>query len=180
MVNLLVRRRVAMEGSLEERVRLLEEQTKKLEAANEIRKVMAKYAYTMDKGDWDGVMSCYSKECSADFGSVGGGMTRAEVGSFYRNQLSAKIPVLLHRITNEVIEVKDEQTATGRWYMNGAGILGATQKAIWIGHTYYADFVKEDDKWLLKRLVDSDWRFVTDFDKGWAREPFTLDPRKQS
>jgi hypothetical protein len=36
------------------------------------------------------------------------------------------------------------------------------------------DFVKEDGKWLFERCIVSDWRWVSDYDKGWAEEPFTV------
>ena len=158
-----------MEKSLEERVRILED-------INEVKKVMAKYTYTMDSGDWEGVMSCYAKECTADFGNFGGGKTRAEVADFYYKRIKTQFAFLYHRITNEIIEVKDEKTATGRWYLDEPCILQATKAAAWLGCTYYVDFIKEEGEWLIKNIVCRDGRFVTDYDKGWAREPFTVDP----
>ena len=169
-----------MEKSLEERFRALEEQVRRHEAVNEIRKVIAKYTYTMDSGDFEGVMSCYAKECSADFAAFGVGKNRAEVEDFYYNQFPVRVPFSFHRISNEIIEVKDEQTATGRWYLDVAVITGDTKRAAWVGCTYYVDFIKEEGKWLLKNIACRDWRFVTDYDKGWAREPFTVDPLKTS
>ena len=156
-----------MSKSLEERIRVLED-------VKEIREIMAKYAYTMDMGDWDGVLSCYAKECSADFGNFGGGKTRAELEYFYRKHLETQFATFVHRITNEIIEVKDDKNATGRWYLDEPNVLQTTKSAAWLAGTYYVDFVKEEEKWLIKRCVVRDWRFVTDYDKGWGREPFTV------
>lgn len=158
-----------MAKSLEERIRALED-------VNEIRRLMSKYIYTMDRGDWEGVMSCYARECSADFGSFGGGRNRAEVESFYRNRIMTQFSFMFHVIGNESIEVKDERTATGRWYLLKPTILQETKRAAWLACAYYVDFLKEDGKWLFRRVMDRDGRFVTDYDKGWAREPFTVDP----
>ena len=36
------------------------------------------------------------------------------------------------------------------------------------------DFVKEDGKWLFSRVTVSDWRWESDYEKGWAKEPFTV------
>ena len=165
-----------MEKSLEERVKALEEQIRRHEAVNEIRKVMAKYTYTMDSGDYEGVMSCYAKECQADFGSFGSGNNRAEVEAFYHKHFPAHFNLSTHRITNEIIDVKDENTAFGMWYLDEACILQETKAAAWIGATYYVDFVKEDGKWLFKSVIVRNCRFVTDYDKGWAREPYAVDP----
>jgi hypothetical protein len=158
-----------MTKSLEERVRYLED-------VKEIRELMHKYCYVMDAGDWDGVMSCYAKECSCDFGHFSNGevKTRPEVENFYRSVLMSKFAVFVHRIMNEIIDIKDEEHATGRWYLDEPCILQETKRAAWSSCTYYVDFVKEDGKWLFERCIVSDWRWVSDYDKGWAEEPFTV------
>jgi len=158
-----------MAKSLEERVRFLEDE-------KEIRELMYKYCYTMDAGDWDGVMSCYAKECSCNFGHFSHGevKSRAEVEAFYQKVLMSMFAVFIHRIMNDTIEIKDETHATGRWYLDEPCILQETKRAAWSACTYYVDFVKEDGKWLFRRVTVSDWRWVTDYDKGWANEPFTV------
>lgn len=162
--------------SLEERVKSLEEQVMKLEAINEVAKVFAKYCYTMDSGDWKGVMSCYAKECAADFGSFGGGKTRAEVEAFYYKQIKTKFALLYHRITNPIVVMKDENHAFGMWYLDEPCVLQATKNAAWLALTYFVDFVKEDGKWLMKMVDCRDCRWVTDYHKGWTKEPYTADP----
>ncbi len=157
------------ERSLEERIRYLED-------VKEIRELMHKYCYTMDAGDWDGVMSCYARECSCNFGHFSNGevKTRPEVENFYTKVLMSKFAVFVHRIMNEIIDIKDEKHATGRWYLDEPCILQETKRAAWSSCTYYVDFVKEDGKWLFERCTVSDWRWVSDYEKGWAEEPFTV------
>ena len=159
-----------MAKSLEERIRVLED-------GKEIKELMAKYCYTMDAGDWEGVMSCYAKECSANFGHFGEGKTntRAELEAFYRDRiLKTRFHGMIHRIYNPIIEVKDETHAIGRWVLCEPMVLVETGHAAWLTCMYYVDFIKEDGKWLFKRVTDTDWRWVSDYDKGWAREPFTV------
>jgi hypothetical protein len=160
---------LAMGKSLEERVRYLED-------TKEIRELMHKYCYTMDAGDWDGVMSCYAKECSCNFGhfSQGDVTSRKKVEDFYRKVLMSMFAVFIHRITNEIIDIKDDTHATGRWYLDEPCILHETKRAAWSTCTYYVDFIKEDGKWLFSRVTVSDWRWVSDYEKGWAKEPFTV------
>lgn len=160
--------------SLEERIRVLEAKVRTLEDIQEIRKVTAKYTYTMDNCLPDRVMSCFAKECSADFGDISICKTRAEVEDFFYNRIMKTFVQFSHRITNEIIEVKDEKTATGRWYLDEACILQKTKNAAWIASTYCVFFVKEDGHWLIKHVACRDTRFISDYDKGWAREPFTI------
>lgn len=155
----------------------LEERTRILEDVKEIRELMAKYCYTMDADDWKGVMSCYSKECSANFGHFGEGKTntREELEAFYRDRiLKTRFHGMIHRIYNPIIEVKDETHAIGRWVLCEPMVLVETGRAAWLTCMYYVDFIKEDGKWLFKRVTDTDWRWVSDYDKGWAKEPFTV------
>ena len=158
-----------MAKSLEERVRYLEN-------VKEIRELMYTYCYTMDAGDWEGVMSCYAKECACNFGHFSHGevKTRADVEVFYQKVLMSMFAVFVHRLTNEIIDVIGETRATGRWYLDEPCILQETKRAAWSSCTYYVDFVKEDGKWLFENVIVRDWRWVSDYEKGWAEEPFTV------
>lgn len=158
-----------MAKSLEERVQYLED-------VKEIRELMAKYCYTMDSADWDGVMSCYAKECSCNFGhfSHGERSTRAEVEHFFQKILMSMFVMFIHRVVNDIIELQDGTHATGRWYLDEPCMLHETKRAAWSACTYYVDFIKEDGTWKFKRVIVRDWRWVSDYDKGWGTEPFTV------
>ena len=158
-----------MAKSLEERVQYLED-------VKELRELMFRYCYTMDAGDWDGVMDCYAKECSCNFGhfSHGEQATRAEVEHFFQKVLMAMFVVFIHRIVNDIIEIQDATHATGKWYLDEPCILQETKRAAWSACTYYVDFIKENGKWKFKRVAVRDWRWVSDYGKGWAVEPFTV------
>ena len=164
--------------SLEERVKFLEAKVRTLEDIDEIRKVMAKYTYTMDKWLPDRVMTCFAKECSADFGDVGICKNRAEVEDFFRNRIGKTFIEFCHQISNEIIEVKDEKNATGRWYLHEACILQKTKNAAWLQCLYDIFFTKEDGHWLLKHVACREAHFISDYDKGWVKERFTISPGK--
>jgi hypothetical protein len=82
--------------------------------------------------------------------------------------------VWVHRIANETINIQDGTRATGRWYLDEACILQEKKCAAWLACTYYVDFIKEGGKWLFKRVAVDDFRWVCDYAKGWAKEPFTV------
>ena len=54
-----------------------------------------------------------------------------EVEDFYRKVLMWMFAVFVHRITNEIIDIKDETHATGRWYLGEPCILQETKRAAW-------------------------------------------------
>jgi len=158
-----------MAKSLEERVQYLED-------VKEIKELMYKYCYAMDWGDWDAVMNCFAKECSINFehfshGNVG---DRAGVEKFYDKVLMSMFATFIHRIMNDIVELQDETHATGKWYLDEPCILQETKRAAWSANTYYVDFVKEGGKWLFRRVTVDEWRWISDYDKGWAKEPFTI------
>ena len=71
-----------MENRLEERIRNLEKRIQHQEDVKESRELMHTYCYTMDEGDWDGVMSCYARECSCNFGHFShGGRDKGRSGN---------------------------------------------------------------------------------------------------
>ncbi len=164
--------------SLEERIGILEAKVRTLEDIQEISKVMAKYCYTMDNWLPDRVMSCFAKECSADFGDVGICKTRAEVEDFFRNRIGKTFVEFSHQIANEIIEVKDEKTATGRWYLDESCILQKTKNAAMLECLYCVFFIKEDGHWFIKHVACREAHFISDYDKGWAKERFTISPGK--
>ncbi len=74
-----------------------------------------------------------------------------------------------HLRTNPIIEVNGDEAA-GKWYADIPSITG-DGKAVWIQGTYRLGFRRENGRWMISEYT-FEFAYMTDFDKGWAEEPF--------
>jgi ketosteroid isomerase-like protein len=78
----------------------------------EIREVIDRYATGIDQRDWELVASCFTEDCSSDYGRSGSWETR-EALIAWLEETHREVRATLHRLTNHRIAVNGEEaTAT--------------------------------------------------------------------
>ena len=152
----------------------LEARLRRVEAAEEIRHLKARYcdlcddgypaaelcALFTDAGVWDG----------EEMGVFEG---QEDLHRFFSNMPNV-MSFAIHHVTNAAIAVApDAETARGRWYLLQAATLRENNKAIWLGARYDDQFVRVEGKWKFRR-VELRSRFYTSYEKGWADLPHLL------
>jgi hypothetical protein len=147
----------------------------KLEAAEQIRHLKARYAGVCDTGYTpDRMVPLFTEDAVWDGGERFG--RHEGIDAIYRffDGVSSQIVWALHYMVAPIVEVADDgETATGSWYLWQPCTLVTDDgpRAIWLTGTYADRY----------RRVDGDWRFsevkldcqtISPLEEGWVRRPF--------
>lgn len=166
---------------LEARLQVLEDKNRRLEDAEEIKKLQRIYGYYVERGQLDEVAELFSDSPDVSFGpsynvTVGKDNVRKAFSSErpYGVFQGPKPDDYLH-ITmpvSGVVDVDaDGKTAKARWYalMYLCNATPSGGAAIGVG-MYENEYVKEDGKWRILHLEFDDI-FLSPYDEGWAKSP---------
>lgn len=160
-------------GSIED----LEKRVARIEDAEAIKRLKARYAQASDTGyDYDLFASLFTEDAmwvSNAFGTFTG---RGEIRGFVKQvQETGTIKFAHHNMVPQWIDVADDgQTAHGRWYLIEFATMPDAQgvdRAVIITCIYEDDFRRVDGEWKFTR-VGADFQFVSDWDKGWVLQQF--------
>ena len=163
----------------------LEKRIQRLEDIQEIKNLMARYAYLHTAGRHEATAELFAQKTPGvrmELSPLGvwegtEGVKRVMVGVHKSMGVGSPGFLFIHTQTTSVIEVAgDGQTAKGVWMSPGIETRKnpATEQFIgfWMWGHYGVDFVKEDGEWKF-------WHFhvyplfLTPYDKSWT-EPRTL------
>jgi len=153
---------------LKANIEKVEARIKLLQDVEDIKKLKARYGYSVDCQDYDAVMKCFAKECNADYGLFGKCNNRDEIEKWFRGTVPKAMPFCLHFIENPIIEVNGDR-ATGVWYFNVPLTNGETNEASWMTGKYEDVYIREDGKWKYKELKCTIY-FLSALDKGWVKQ----------
>jgi hypothetical protein len=150
----------------------LEKRVARLEAAEEIRALKARYAKVCDVGyPPDGMVPLFTEDAvwtdtTGRFGTHDG---RDAICEFFAG-VSGQIAWAAHYMIGPNIQVNDDlETATGTWYLFQPCTIDG--QATWLAGSYVDEYRKEDGDWKMSRL-ELTLETVTSFDQGWAKEQF--------
>lgn len=153
----------------------LELRVGKLEAAEEIRSLKARYAKACDDGYQPAAMAPLFTEdavwtdVTGRFGTHDG---RDAICDFFAG-VSSQIAWALHYMVAPAIEVDDDLiNATGTWYLWQPCTIDG--EAIWLAGTYLDRYRKESDGWKMARL-ELTLETMTSFNEGWVAKQFVGD-----
>jgi 3-phenylpropionate/cinnamic acid dioxygenase small subunit len=129
-----------MSGSAEEHRR----------ARQDIADVLVRYASAIDRRDWELFRSCFADGCEADYGDVGAWNGAEELTTFMRDMHQPLGPTL-HRITNQTVDLRGDEEATARSYVD-ALVMGPDNGSANCVAGYYDDeLVRDVDGWKITR-----------------------------
>jgi hypothetical protein len=160
----------------------LEKEVTRLEDIQEIKDLQKKYGYYMDSHHRKEVASLFSENTeSVEIESTGLFIGKKGVNKFFLdNDLDPEntgvvdswinIRILM---SSPVIDIDPSgTTAKGRWntWLAEAMPVGGIPRQQWVHGYYENEYVKENGKWLFKKLH---WNvtFFTSFEAGWIKIP---------
>lgn len=150
----------------------------RLEAAEQIRQLKARYANVCDTGyDPDRMLPLFTSDAVWDGGARFGRYEGIDaVYGFFRD-VSGQIVWALHYMIAPIVEVSDDlETATGSWYLwQPCTVVGeGGPQAVWLTGRYADRYRREDGVWKFSEVL-LDCQTVSPFEEGWARRPFWND-----
>jgi hypothetical protein len=160
----------------------LQSRIQRLEDIKQIQQLQHIYGYYRDYADWDKIVDLFSDKAeSVEVADLGVYKGKEGVRRFYQKLLGAEAPrpgmlSLKMQIQGVVTVSPDGQTAKGRWYGWGmealpvASIHYGELRQTWTFGTYENEYVKENGRWLFKKLLFS-LTFRTPYEDGWLRTP---------
>jgi ketosteroid isomerase-like protein len=149
----------------------LETRMAKMEAAEDIRKLKARYALACDDNyDADRIAACFTEDAVWDGGERFGRHEGRDAIHKFFSEVSKQITWALHYMVGPDIEVADDlQSATGAWYLYEPCTMGG--RALWIGGKYADTYRREADGWKFSD-VKVDIQMVSPFEEGWEKRRF--------
>ncbi|MGD0794624.1 MAG: nuclear transport factor 2 family protein [Dehalococcoidales bacterium] len=160
----------------------LQARIQRLEDVKAIEKLQRIYGYYRDYADWDKIVDLFSDKAeSVEVADLGVYKGKAGVRRFYQKLLGAEAPgpgmlSLKMQLQGVITLDPDGQTASGRWYGWGMEALPAASlhhgelRQTWTFGVYENKYVKENGKWLFKKLLFS-LTFRTPYEDGWLKTP---------
>jgi len=150
----------------------------RLEAAEQIRQLKARYANVCDTGyDPDRMLPLFTSDAVWDGGARFGRYEGIDaVYGFFRD-VSGQIVWALHYMIAPIVEVSDDlETATGSWYLwQPCTVVGeGGPQAVWLTGRYADRYRREDGVWKFSEVL-LDCQTISPFEEGWALRPFWND-----
>ena len=153
----------------------MESRLRRLEAAERIRLLKARYCDLCDAGyPADALCSLFTEDGVWDGGEMGVFSGREALHRFFSNMPSV-MSFAVHHVTNSAVEIsEDATTAQGRWYLLQTATLKKTNQAVWLAAQYNDQLVCADGQWAF-RHISLRSRFYTTHEAGWANVPHLLE-----
>jgi hypothetical protein len=131
----------------------LEEKIQRLTDIEDIKQLKFRYAaYCDQEYDEDGIASCFAEDGVWDGGEKFGVYNGREAIREYFSGSDDIMKFAMHYTTNPLIEI-DGDTATGQWHLWQPMVLKENTQPIWLMAQYNDQFVRQDNKWLIKNLA---------------------------
>jgi hypothetical protein len=146
----------------------------KLEAAEDIRHLKARYARICDTGySPEAVRPLFTEDAVWESKKFGRHVGREAICSFFAD-VSKQIVWALHYMINPIVEVDDDLiNAKGTWYLWQPCTLGTPEgpKPVWLTGLYADRYRKEGGSWRFSD-VRLDIQTISPIAEGWVRRPF--------
>jgi SnoaL-like protein len=153
----------------------IELQVAKLQAAEEIRHLKARYAAVCDTGYLpERMIPLFTRDAVWDGGERFGRYEGIDAIYGFFDGVSKQIVWALHYMVAPIVEVAgDVETATGSWYLwqPCTIVTEAGPQAVWLTGTYADRYRREADGWKFSE-VKLDCQTVSPIEEGWVQRPF--------
>ena len=153
----------------------IESRLRRVEAAEEIRSLKARYCDLCDAGyPADALCDLFTEDGVWDGAEMGVFEGRERLRRFFANMPNV-LSFAIHHVTNSAVDVGDDATsARGRWYLLQNATMRETNEAVWLAARYDDELVYRDGRWLFRRVTLRS-RFFTTHEAGWADVPHLLE-----
>jgi hypothetical protein len=141
----------------------------RLEAAEQIRNLKARYCELCDDGyPPDELAELFTDDAEWNGGDMlGAHRGRDAIRDFFAT-MPATLSFAIHHVTNPRIDVADDvTTATGHWLLLQAATDPSGQQAMWLAATYDDQYLHTNDGWRFRRVTLTT-RFLAPYEQGWG------------
>ena len=148
----------------------VEERLARLEAADEIMRMKARYCALADADyDAEGIAGLFVPDGYWDGGKEFGRHVGREAIKAFLDATRGQIRFAAHLVMNPIIDVQDATHAAGKWRLfmpcSVAGESG--MEARWLLCEYDETYVRQDGRWMF-RSIDMKVNFYAPHLKGWV------------
>ena len=131
----------------------LEQQVQRLTDIEDIKQLKLRYASFCDQNyNPEGIASCFTEDGIWDGGeNFGVSNGRSEIYNYFADA-NDLVTFAVHYTTNPLIEVNGDE-ATGQWHLWQPMVMKEDNQAVWYMAQYSEQYVRQEGKWLIKRLT---------------------------
>jgi len=133
--------------SLEQRIKLLEEECRRLSDIEAIRQLRYKYWRCIHKSQCDDLMDCYADDAGVDFGYGLQIKGKTALENFYKGSMASTFTMVDPQGHNPEIEILSSTTARGFWQLDNTMVEAQTSKSVRVGASYDEKYVKLNGEW---------------------------------
>jgi bile-acid 7alpha-dehydratase len=137
-------------ADLEARVKVLEEELRKLKDIEEIIQLKYRYWRCVHSGLWEGVGDCFAKDAVCEFMPEFQMQGREAIVQFFKDRVNPITKLVVLHGHNPEIEITSGSTARGRWQLDNIRIEAATNAGSRMGNAYVEEYTKDEGKWKIK------------------------------
>lgn len=136
----------------------LEERIDRIEQRIAISELIARYCFTLDLRDLDGLMACFTDDAKfrRSDGSFESG--KEKLRQYYIDNLKIMGPTLHSPQGNLIVEFTGPDTAASRHY--GLAEHAVDDELVLAAMTYHHEYRRVDGSWLIDQRVVDFWYFV--------------------
>ena len=142
----------------------------RLEAAEQIRALKARYCELCDNGyDADKLAALFVEDAVWDGGRQLGRYEGREAILRFFQGMPAMLSFAIHYVSNPFITVSDDaMSGKGSWYLLQTATTSPEGRAMWFAATYEDEYIRVGDSWFFKGVLLKR-RFFAPYERGWAR-----------
>lgn len=155
----------------------VEARLQRLEDVNEIQRLKSKYTLACDDNyNPDAICALFTDDGLWSMNVFGHHEGKADIHAFF-SSVSSQIVWSLHTAATPSIEISDDgTTAAGTWYLLCPATVvqddnPGQKQAVLITGNYQDRFRKVDGHWYFTAIT-AHLHQISDWDKGWVRQPF--------
>ncbi len=133
--------------SLEQRIKFLEDECRRLSDIEAIRQLRYKYWRCIHKNLWTDLIDCYTDDAVVDFGYGLQLEGKTALEDFYKGSMSSTFTLVDPQGHNPEIEMLSPTTARGFWQLDNTMVETQTSKAVRVGASYDEEYVNRNGEW---------------------------------
>lgn len=115
-----------------------------------IEAVLVQYAIAIDSRDWDLLRSCFTDDCTADYGAIGSWSTPEELVEWMR-ETHEPCGHTLHRMTNVHVKMGDDGGMRARSYVHALVLFADNRSGTSASGFYDDELVESGGEWRIAR-----------------------------
>jgi len=136
---------------LENRIRVLEKECRRLSDIEAIRKLRGRYWRCIREKLLDDLVDCFAEDVVVNWGFGMHLQGKEALAKYYNETFATLHSMIVPQGHNPEIEITGETTATGRWLLDNPLVEASTKTAVRLGSICEEEYVKQKGEWKIGR-----------------------------